>query len=206
VTFSLAHLLFMFLFGMSERLTPRRVAYLGLTVAVLVGVASSIGVQQLYRDYLFARVTLDIAHQGGFQSRLDLARNAARELGRVEGAVVFGVDADCTVDYWACRAKWPYMAENPLGPLALHGLLLAWPYYLFLAAGLLFMFLGRRNFAFLALVLLFLQRPYVMSFGYSFFAVAGLWLQVSALAAWKRERVRIASSAGRSVAPAAVES
>jgi hypothetical protein len=198
VTFSLAHLVFISVFALAERLTPRRLVYLGATVALLVAIAYSVGLQQLYRDYLFARITLDTAQQRGAHDRLELARNAARELGRVEGAVIFGVDSDCTVNYMACRARWPYMAENPLGPMALHGLLLAWPYYLFLAAGLLFLLLGRRNFAFFALVLIFLQRPYVMSFGYSFFAVAGLWLQMTALAARREERLPVAPALAES--------
>jgi type IV secretory pathway VirB2 component (pilin) len=188
VTFSLAHLVFMAVFALAERISLRRVAFVILGVVLLLGAARVVGLHQTYQQYLFARVTLDAAQQRGFQGRIQLAQNAVHALTTVDRAVMFGVDSDCTVDYASCRQKWLYMAENPFGPLAHHGLLLAWPYYLFLALGVGFLLAGRRNLAFLALTLLFLQRPFVMSFGYSFMAVAPLWLQVRFMTASRRRR------------------
>jgi hypothetical protein len=178
VTFSLAHLVFMAVLALSERISLRRIAFVALAVLLLIGAARATGMHITYRQYLFARVTLDVAQQRGFQGRITLGQNALDALQTVDRAVLLGVDSDCTVNYVACRQKWEYMGENPLGPMAHHGLLLAWPYYLFLALGLGFLVNGRRNLAFFALVLLFLQRPFVMAFGYSFLAVAPLWLQV----------------------------
>jgi hypothetical protein len=180
ITFSLAHLVFIIVFALSQPITLRSVRYLTVAVALLVGAVHAVGVQQIYRDYLFARVTLDAAQQRGMITRVQLLRNAADGLRQVDGAIFFGIDSDCTVDYMACRRKWAYMGENPLGPLAHHGLLLAWPYYLFLAIAAVLALRGRRNFALLALALLFLQRPYVMSMSYSFLAVAALWFHFQA--------------------------
>jgi hypothetical protein len=189
VTLSLAHLIFVAVFALAERISIRRIAFLGLAVAALAGTAYATGLTETYRQYLFARLTFDAANQRGFDSRIQLARNAGEALATVERATLFGVDSDCTVNYLACRQKWDYLGENPLAPLAHHGLLLAWPYYLFLALALLFPLAGRRHLAFLALALLFLQRPYVVSFGYSFLAVAGLWLQLETMGrgAWVRQ-------------------
>jgi hypothetical protein len=180
ITFSLAHLVFMAVFALAQPVTLRSIRYLAIAVALLVGAVYAIGIQQIYRDYLFARVTLDVAQQRGVNARVQLLRNAADELRAVDRAVLFGVDSDCTVDYMACRRKWAYMGENPLGPLAHHGLLLAWPYYLFLAVAGALGLRGRRNLGLLALALLFLQRPYAMSMSYSFLAVAALWFHLQA--------------------------
>jgi hypothetical protein len=198
VTFSLAHLVFMAVFALAERISVRRMAFLAVSVGALVMLAHGTGMDQTYRQYLFARVTFDAAHERGFNARIDLMRNAAEGLRSVERAILFGVDSDCTVDYPACRRKWAYMGENPLAPLAHHGLLLAWPYYLFLGLGLGFALTGRRNLAFLALTLLFLQRPYVVAFGYSFAAVASLWLQTYPLATSVRGRAPEGSPRSRS--------
>lgn len=205
VTFSLAHLVFMVVFALAERVSLRRLAFLAVSIVALVLAARGTGMDQTYRQYLFARVTLDAAHERGFNARIALTRNAAEGLRNVDGAVVFGVDSDCTVDYAACRRKWAYMGENPLSPLAHHGLLLAWPYYLFLALGLGFAATGRRNLAFLAVTLLFLQRPYVVAFGYSFVAVASVWLQLNPIAVALRGRAGVEATVGTALAPALVE-
>jgi hypothetical protein len=182
VTFSLAHLVFMAVFALAERLTLRRVAFVAAGVLLLLGAARMTGLHATYQQYLFARVTFDAAQQRGFQGRIVLARNALDAMKIADRPVLFGVDSDCIVDYVECRRKWEYMGENPLAPVAHHGMVLAWPYYLFLALGLGFLLAGRRHLGFLALTMLFLQRPFVMSLGYSFLAVAPLWLQLRLMA------------------------
>jgi hypothetical protein len=79
----------------------------------------------------------------------------------------WGLDSNCVTNVAACMSKgYLQFGENPLGPLVLYGILIAWPYYL-LEAALLLIFVVRFNFIALAIFALLLQRPSLMSFGYS---------------------------------------
>lgn len=52
---------------------------------------------------------------------------------------------------------------------------MSWPYYILLVLSLLAALRGRKYLIYFAVGLLFVQRPYVLSYGYSLFAVMSIW-------------------------------
>jgi hypothetical protein len=176
ITFSLAHLVFIAVFGLAF-LGQRQLPKLAIWVALGAGVVAMTGLADTFRRYLLARVTLDtgvgIGLAGG---RLQLLNNALEALRTHAHAFWVGLHPDCTFNIVRCNQIAGYIAENPLAPAAAQGIMLAWPYYGFLAVTLTAAFTGRRGLALAAVGLLFLQRPYVSAHGYALIAALALWV------------------------------
>jgi hypothetical protein len=176
VTLSLAHLVFVAVFFMAERLSVRKIAF-ALVLAAAVGVSLlSPAVRVTFSDYVVTR----LVNSSRGDNRLGVLLNAW-DIIVSDGHVVYvGVDPACSFDTATCDLRYPPRGENPLQPLAERGLFGSWPYYLFLATALALAVRSRRNLPFFALALLFLQRPYVLSFGYALLGVTAYWLQLVA--------------------------
>jgi hypothetical protein len=176
ITFSLAHVVFSLVMGLAlfwHRQFSKLVIWGGVAVAAVY----MAGMVQFFDRYLFARMTLDSAVSGGFAGgRFVLFNNALSAIQTHAHALWVGLHPDCTFDVVRCNQIAGYIAENPLGPMAAQGVFLAWPYYVFLLAALLAPLSGRRGVALAALGLLFLQRPYVSSHGYSVIAMLAIWI------------------------------
>lgn len=81
----------------------------------------------------------------------------------------------CYFDSVTCVSNYGIFMESPFGPYLALGVPASLPYYLFLALLLLMAVLRwRQAFIHLTIFAIFLQRPYVMSFGYS--TLAALYL------------------------------
>ena len=80
---------------------------------------------------------------------------------------IFGLNSDCAVNHEICATyRLNNYGFNPLTLLVHWGVVVAFPYYLVLAY-LLINSIRKYNFVIFGVFLLLLQRPYVMSYGYS---------------------------------------
>lgn len=76
---------------------------------------------------------------------------------------LFGFDPDCISRNEKCLD----FGENPLTPLVYGGLMASWPYYAFLVLSALSLFWTQKGLIYVAISILFLQRPYLLEFPYS---------------------------------------
>jgi len=172
ITFSLMHLVFVLMFALScWRWTISKSKSLGLLVFALI---FFIGVGGELRDNLLSRISINPEGRLSGDNRSGLMLNAANILLENPSAVLWGIDIDCTFNYENCKNRWGRIGENPLSPLVHQGLFVSWPYYLVLLALGYLGFVSNNKLIFLAVILIFLQRPYVLSFGYSLLAVLPL--------------------------------
>jgi hypothetical protein len=76
--------------------------------------------------------------------------------------LLFGFRPDCVE-----RADCEGLSENVLTPIAMGGLFVSWPFYLFLMFCFLYPLLTFKNFSLIGIGLLLLQRPYFLELPYS---------------------------------------
>lgn len=170
VTFSLAHLIYVTIHLIAERRVIAVWASLGAVICVAAFALSFTGVWEHFDARLAARLSVSANSErivaGDNRSAKMVRAYKALSKGGAE-ALVFGIDKSCVEGTLNCRRRYPDMGENPLSPAVHSGLLLTWPYYLFL----LFAFVAgasqRPLWPLVGIGLLFLQRPSVMSMGYS---------------------------------------
>lgn len=93
--------------------------------------------------------------------------------------VWFGFDSSCVQRTPDCTG----LGENPLTPLIYGGLLVSWPYYLFLLLAFAAPFVSRDGLLLIGAVLLLLQRPYLLEFPYSALFALGyvVWFSPSVM-------------------------
>lgn len=183
ITFSLAFLIFAFVFLLSERVTKKKIrvlfisSFIVLLLLIVTGILQEI--MAILNSTILNRLHLDTENVKGLTGRTSLFENSLNLLVENKAAIFWGADPDCTLNIAKCIQKYGYISDNPLGPLAQHGIFLSWPYYIFLAVVFYYSLRGRKHLAFLAVGLLFLQRPYVIHYGYSFYALLALWIQIN---------------------------
>lgn len=162
ITFSFAHFIFTLLF-LINFLKSRKTVFLVIFLGILI--ISNNTISQILNTYLFTRVNNGITSDG----RFNLMINAFDVLVEYKHSFLYGLDPSCTYDIDQCKTISGYFSENPLSPLASSGLLISWPYYLFIGF-FLFNLGGLRPktlWNYIPFVLLFLQRPNVLNHGYS---------------------------------------
>ena len=190
VTFSLAHLIYMFFHLVAQRIDARNfLSFVGLFAAVVI-VAIATGFSDLFVDRLFWRLTLSESGTLAGDNRSWRLLNAYYFLAENPSALFFGADPSCRFDYETCKSMFPLMGENPLAPIVHFGLMQSWPYILVLAVLLLSPLYGRHNLVLFGIALLLLQRPYILAIGYSFLT----WLCLVIFVAGVRQRRRSSSN------------
>jgi hypothetical protein len=105
----------------------------------------------------------------------------------------FGIDRSCFTDVVACYAIEMGGGTNPVAPIVLRGILSQFLYYLVLAVLLFKAVTGPHRAVYLAVALMYLQRPYVLAFGYSTWAAMILLLQSKVESASLHDRVPAAT-------------
>lgn len=178
VTFSLAHLIYATIHFLSERRVVIAWTNLLVVMAACFAVLSSIGVWDYFDTRLLARVS--VTSQTGRvvsgDNRTAKMMNAYEAIRDGGGRVfAFGIDSACMEGTSACEAEHPLMGQNPLSPLAQYGILVSWPYYVFLATAICVGTMRRAWWPLFAVGLLFIQRPSVLSAGYSMLAALALF-------------------------------
>jgi hypothetical protein len=179
VTMSVAHLVYVLLHAAEELKSHKRAKdvfmFLGV-VAICSWVLVSFiqPIQDILSALLFSRFTDDTLSTLG-QDRVTTLLNAVGYINI--NTFMFGLDSDCALGFANCTFDKGFdnYSDNPLTLLVHWGWLLAFPYY-FVLAYLAFNSVRQRNFIMFGIMLLLLQRPYTMSYGYSMLIVLTLFV------------------------------
>lgn len=167
VTLSLAHLVYVLLHAMAERLNFRNFVGIVATLLPILLAAGYLGGFDILEKRLISRVTISESGELVGDNRSWRMINAAEHLSARPQSIFFGADPSCRFDQNTCKEKFPMMGENPLSPLVANGIFISWPYYLALAILLIAPVFGRKYIVSLAFGALLLQRPYMLGIGYS---------------------------------------
>ncbi len=179
VTLSVAHGIYVFFHLLSERLKIKHVLLIGvavLCVFLLISLNSSL--YMLLDEHFLSRFTYVSGKGFVGDNRTLLLSNAVSMLSFK--SFIFGIDSSCISNVEVCDARYNSFGENPLSLLVLTGIGLSFPYYIILVLFFWFGIQKRSNLVLFALGLLLLQRPYVMSYGYSLLIMlllkVGAWI------------------------------
>ena len=167
VTLSLAHLVYVLLHAVAEKLRLRNVFGIVAILLPMILVVGYLGGFEIIEKRLLARVTVTEAGEIVGDNRSWRMVNAAEHMSAHPESVLFGADPSCRFDQDKCKEKFPLMGENPLSPLVMQGIFISWPYYLALAILFTAPLFGRKFIVSMAFGALLLQRPYMLGIGYS---------------------------------------
>lgn len=200
VTTSVAHIIYMLFHAIEDRkwlFAKKKYAALA-ALAVVTAFANFDQPDSVESEVFLSRFVLEDGRLGG-DSRSGLLTSA---LDRIDAEVFFfGLDSDCVLRPAVCAARgYGQFGETPAGIILLLGIFLSAPYFFVLGVTL-FLAVWRRSFIFLGLFLLLLQRPYVLTFGYSLIILLVVF-QTQGDRSARGRRLPVRAPA---IAPAAVE-
>ena len=167
VTLSLAHLVYVLIHAMAERLRFRNIVGIAATLLPIIVVAAYLGGVEILDKRLLERATIAESGELVGDNRTWRMANAAVHLAAHPKSILFGADPSCRFDQEKCKEKFPQMGENPLSPLVQQGIFISWPYYVTLAILFISPVFGRKYIVSFAFGALLLQRPYMVGIGYS---------------------------------------
>jgi hypothetical protein len=169
ITFSLAHFVYVIFHLLSEKISFKKILKLVIPIIVFLSIIIISNLGLIFDALILSR--LEVTKSGeirGDNRTEQLFDNIELLQEEKAGVFVWGLDSDCVLNARECRNKFPSVGtSNPLTPLMRSGLILSWPYYLILITCILIAVRKRYYWVYFGLFLLLLQRPYVMSFGYS---------------------------------------
>jgi hypothetical protein len=193
VTLSLAHLVYVILHAVAERLNLRNVVRITAILMPIVIVAGYLGGGEIIEKRLVSRATVTEAGELVGDNRSWRMVNAAVHLTNHPQAIFVGADPSCRFAPNICKKKFPQMGENPLSPLAFQGIFISWPYYLALAVLFIAPFFGRKYIVSFAFGALLLQRPYMVGIGYSLVGLLVLATTIEMIVSERHTRNRLAA-------------
>lgn len=180
VTFSFAHFVFIAVFFFSERISKANfnaLVFVGLLVVLLI--VQFPFIVDIFQTKIWYRMEIDEFGNFSGDNRINFFQVAFSALMRDPISILMGIDFNCVVNAQECEQFYGHYGENPLSPMFVFGLLNSWPYYLFMVIGLAAIVRGRSGLAFFSVAILFAQRPYLMSLGYSLLGLMALRLHLS---------------------------
>lgn len=175
VTFSMTHILFLtlFVFFRSDRTFVRNLMqYLAICVGVVL----------VY--FFLLKEPIDNAIMWKFRLQPEThsisGDNRSGQIVLAQSQLslnvfLWGLDPTGITKVHAFTKKYGTMTTNPIGPLITSGIFVSFPYYFFLLFVMWQGFRRRENLIYLAVVLLFLPRPYVMGYSYAVWAMLFLF-------------------------------
>jgi hypothetical protein len=170
ITASLAHFVFVILYAIhAGAFRMKNVLRLFFIALIIIGITyftdsplSSLVIA------LFSRFEIIDGTIAG-DNRTALLANAMSYLNL--STAIFGLNGACIINSPECTpGQYDQYGENPLTPMIHLGLSLSWPYYLALLY-LLIKTAGQNRYLILGVLFLLLQRPYIISYGYSIIIV-----------------------------------
>jgi hypothetical protein len=186
VTLSLAHLVYVLIHAIAERLRTRNLIGIAVTILPLVLLAVYFGGHEIVEKRLLGRISLNESGELIGDNRSWRMINAAKHVDSNPRAMLFGADSSCRFDQETCIRKFPLMGENPLSPLVLHGIFVSWPYYVALVLLVSSPMFGREFLVSAGFGALLLQRPYIVGIGYSLITLLVLMLTIEQIVARHR--------------------
>lgn len=186
ITLSVAHVIFVVLYLMSEKVRTQDVAKFSVPFLVVFGIMLlNDDLMTALDAVLFSRFDVIDGKVAG-DNRSDLFMNALQLVN--QQSFFWGVDSVCITDPALCNALYEPFGENILSLLVLTGIGPALPFYL-LSVYLIFVgIIARRNLYILGLFLVLAQRPNLMSFGYA------LVITLAAFTIYKRSEFKMAGT------------
>jgi len=176
ITFSLAHLIYVAMHLMAERIRSRELLRIVSVIIAIVIALGAVGGYDILDVMLLQRLTVNDAGALAGDNRSNQMFNAINHLQANPASILFSADPLCRFDHDICKKKYPSMGENPLSPLVFLGLFVSWPYYICLVLLFLAPLRGRGYFVAFGIGLLLMQRPYFDGVGYSLLVVLVLWV------------------------------
>jgi hypothetical protein len=173
ITSSIAHLIFCFFYlihsSQTVKFSKKIILYTCLVVVAFLTMLYFIpSIHSLLFDYYLNRFNSSIG-----QDRITTTLIAISYLNA--SSFFWGVDSSCALGSVLCWfMRFSNYGDNPLSLLIHWGFLISWPYYL----SLIYSFWRgavKKDFYIFGLFLLLLQRPYIMSYGYSLLLVFALY-------------------------------
>lgn len=166
ITLSIAHFIYVIFHALQDRsyLLSGKKTLISVISIICLLIATSFFAAGDEAEIFFSRFVVTDGKLTG-DSRSDLFYSALDRIDSVN--LFFGLDVDCIVKSKVCEGKGHgQFGETPAGIILLLGLFLSFPYFLILI-WLLYSAILWRDFVATGLLLLLLQRPYVMNYGYS---------------------------------------
>ena len=168
ITGSLAHLIFfiIYLFSFIRKFNAKKVIKALIFSTCIIFISLPIFFNEIDKllEFYIDRLSFDNGELSG-DSRSILTMNAWNYL--ETNTFLWGLDGNCIAQNPSCNQNaYLKYGENPLSILVHYGIFLALPYYALIAT-LLFKSIKERKIIIFGIFLLLLQRPNVMSFGYS---------------------------------------
>lgn len=195
ITLSLAHLVYVVLHAAAERLRYRNVVGIVMALLPLLLVTGYLGGFDFLEKRLLSRAAITASGEVVGDNRSGKMLNAADHLSAHPKSILFGADPSCRFEHDICREKFPFMGENPLSPLVIHGIFISWPYYLALAMLFSAPLFGRKYMVSLAFGALLLQRPYMIGIGYSLLGLLVVATTIRCIVAeWYGERTVVVAN------------
>ena len=167
VTLSLAHLVYVLVHAVAEKLSVRNLAGISATLLPLVLLVGYLGGGEVLEQRLLSRVAITETGAMVGDNRTVRVKNAAAHMAEHPKSILFGAHPYCRFDPIRCNEKFPLMGENPLSPLVKQGLFVSWPYYAALTVLFLAPLFGRDYLVSFGVGALLLQRPYLLNLGYA---------------------------------------
>lgn len=195
ITFSVAHIIFTFLFFLlSERLSNNNKLFILLLLplfgAMLAPFTSNIDVVERFITSRF-----EINESGNFSgdNRSERFLNSIELIFKYPKLILFGLDEACLLGDQSCTDKYGVFGENVLSPLIMYGFFNSIYFYFILITLVLFSCfrldksIGLLN---LAIVMLLLQRPYAYAYGYSAIIALCLIVGVCGIRSYKNDSAK----------------
>ena len=168
VTTSIAHVVYMLFHALQDRKYLLSKGWLLFVFLVPCVVALNFSYKTDNSDVFFSRFEVVDGRLSG-DSRSKIFYSAQEKIGTQE--LFFGIDGDCIVRPKLCENKgYDVFGETPAGVVLQFGVILSAPYFIILI-WFLVSAINYRDFVCFGLFLILLQRPYVMSYGYSLLIV-----------------------------------
>lgn len=168
ITFSLAHIIYMFIYFILEKNKTRNIGLM-LIFLCLAYFLNNLYFSESSNELILNR--LEINEEGGFvgDNRSERFFNALEYLDF--DVFLFGLDKSIFDDYQNAQYRYKLVGENILSPLVTKGLFMSLSYYTVIVL-LVYMAVKKRKYIIgIGMIMLLSQRPYVLLPGYSLWAI-----------------------------------
>lgn len=168
VTFSLAHLIFVFIYFISFKFSIRQWSkiFIGFILSIIV-LFSAGAMDDIHKRLLNRLVLNDEGRLTGDNRSLDTFKIMNELSLNPINNILIGVSPDCKWGGELCPSNIAGLEGTPLSPIAQQGAIASIPLYSLIILGLISPFFGRKYFVLFGVSLLLLQRPYLFSVSYS---------------------------------------
>lgn len=173
ITFSIAFFIFLFCYLLFNSKRKNLIYIIFFTLTIL-GLFHLIVPQEYIDTYIYGRFQIDSYGQFEGDNRSFRFENALYILKTYNDVFLFGVNPNCALNMTdSCISRYPLFGENPLTPLVLHGIFIAYWYYAIILCLLVYSVKNKGKFFFLitGIILIYLQQPTLLQVGYSFWPI-----------------------------------